>query len=143
MNRELTAYLRLQAIVAAAYNFFIVGMIAGLIYHKPDFVLTTPVSIFIDQMLTCLFAFIISLPFSRASLRRDKVGGILPVKTRLARLLAWLFRRPVLLCVSFGFGTALLVFALTAPFMSLLGMTAIPFYLYVALKCVLARRSAL
>ncbi len=136
MNGELTAYLRLQAIVAAAYNFFIMGMVAGLIYHKADFVPADPLSIAIDLTITCLSAFAISMPFSRASLRRDKTAGILPAESRPARLLARLFRRPVLFCVSFGLGTALLAFVLTAPLLTLAGVTAVPFYLYVTLKCV-------
>lgn len=136
MNRELTAYLRLQATVAAAYNLFINGMVAGLIYHKADFVPADPVGIAIDLTITCLSAFIISTPFCLAGLRRDKTGGILPAATRPARLLARLFRRPVLFCVSFGLGTALIVFIVTAPFLKLAGVSAVPFYLYVALKSV-------
>lgn len=40
MNRELAVYLRLQDTIAAAFNFFINGMIAALIYHKANFVPT-------------------------------------------------------------------------------------------------------
>jgi hypothetical protein len=134
MNRELTAYLRLEAAIAAAFNFFISGMIAALVYHKADFVPANAISIAIDITITCLLTFAITTPFCRASLRRDKTEGVLTAKTPLARLLAWLSRRPVLLCVSLGLCAALILSALTALFFALLGVTAVPFYLYIVLK---------
>lgn len=137
MNKELVAYFRLQAIIAAAYNFFISGMISGLIYHKVDFVKADTISIAIDITITCLLTFFISTPFSRASLRRDKIEGIFTVKTPLARLLAWLYRYPVLLCVVLSLCTSLILSVLTAMFLSLLGVNAVPFYSYVAFKSVL------
>jgi len=60
--------------IAAAYNFFINGMAAGLIYHKAGYVPTASVSIAVDLPIACLSAFVISMPFSRASLRRNKTG---------------------------------------------------------------------
>ena len=72
MNRELIAYLRAQAIIAAAFNFFIGGMIAALIYHKADFVPTD--AVVIDLTITCLLTFAITTPFCRAGLRRDKTA---------------------------------------------------------------------
>lgn len=135
MNGERIAYLRLNAIVSAVYSFFINGMVAALIYHKADHVPTDMVSIAIDLTLTCLLTFSASVPFSRAGLRRNKAEGTLPTATRAARLLAYLYRRPALLGVSFGLMTALILFALTAPLLSLLGVTAMPFYLYIVLKC--------
>lgn len=135
MNGERIAYLRLNAIISAVYSFFINGMIAALTYHKADHVPTDTVSIAIDLALTCLLTFSVSMPFSRAGLRRDKAEGTLPAGTRAARLLAQLYRRPALLCVLLGFMTALILFALTAPLFSLLGVTTMPFYLYIALKC--------
>lgn len=136
MNRELAVYLRLQAAIAAAFNFFISGMIAALIYHKADFVPTDAISIAIDITITCLLTFAITTPFCRASLRRDKIGGVLAAKTLPARLLARLSRRPVLLCISLSLCAALVLSALTASFFALLNVIAVPFYLYVALKSV-------
>lgn len=134
MNRWLAVYLRIQASVSAAFSFFIGGMAAALICHKADFVPTDAVSTAIDITITCLLTFAITTPFCRASLHRDKTGGVLAANTRPARLLARLFRRPVLLIVSLGLGAALILFALTALFFALLGVTAVPFYLYVLLK---------
>lgn len=85
MNRELIAYLRAQAIIAAAFNFFIGGMIAALIYHKADFVPTD--AVVIDLTITCLLTFAITTPFCRAGLRRDKTGGVIPAKTKLSHRL--------------------------------------------------------
>lgn len=134
MNRELAVYLRLQTTVSAAFNFFIGGMIAALIYHKADFVPINATSIAIDITITCLLTFAITTPFCRASLRRDKTGGVLTAKTPLARLLARLSRRPALLCVSLGLCAALILSALTASLFVLSGVTVVPFYLYIALK---------
>ena len=100
MNRELAVYLRIQASVTAAFSFFIGGMAAALIYHKADFVPADAISIAIDITITCLLTFAITTPFCRASLRRDKTGGVLAAKTPLARLQARIFRRPVLLVIS-------------------------------------------
>jgi len=136
MNRELAVYLRFQAVIAAAFNFFIGGMVVALIYHKADCVPTNVISIAIDMTITCLLTFAITTPFCRASLRRDKTGGVLAAKTPTARLLARLSRRSVLLCVSLSLCTAFILFALTASFFALLEVTAMPFYLYVALKSV-------
>lgn len=136
MNRELIAYLRLQAVIAAAFNFFISGMIAGLIYHKADSVPTDPISVAVDITITCLLTLAITTPFCRASLRRDRTGGVLAAATTQARLMAWLSRHPVLLCVSLGLSVALILSALAVPFFTLLGVTAMPFFLYAALKSV-------
>ena len=136
MNREFNVYLRLQAAIAAAFNFFIGGMIAALIYHKADFVPANAISIAIEITITCLLTFAITTPFCRASLRRDKIGGVLAAKTPSARLLSWLSRRPVLLCVSLSLSAALILSALTVSFFSLLGVTMVPFYLYIVLKSV-------
>ena len=134
MNRELAVYMRIQASVSAAFSFFIGGMVAALDYHKADFVPTDATSTTIDITITCLLTFAIIAPFCRASLHRDKTWGVITAKAPPARLLAWLFRRPVLLIVSLGLGAALILFALTALFFALLGVTAVPFYLYVLLK---------
>jgi CBS domain containing-hemolysin-like protein len=99
---------------------------------------TDTVSIAIDLGATCFFAFVVSTPFCRASLRRDKIGGVLMAKTPVARLLAWLYGRPVLMCTALGILTVLILFALTAPLFALLNVTSLPFYLYTALKSVFA-----
>ena len=136
MNRELAVYLRIQASVSAAFSFFIGGMAAALIYHKADFVPADAVSTTIDITITCLLTFAITAPFCRTSLHRDKTGGVLAAKAPPARLLARLFRRPVLLIVSLGLGAALILSSLTALLFALLGMTSVPFYLYIVLKSV-------
>lgn len=134
MNRELAVYLRLQAIIAAAFNFFIGGMIAALIYHKADYVPTDAISIAIDITVTCLLTTAITTPFCRASLRRDKTGGALAAKTPLERLLSRLFSRPVTMCALLGLSLAVVLSFLTIAVFSLIGVITIPFYLYIALK---------
>lgn len=78
MNRELAAYLRIQAVIAATFNFFIGGMIAALIYHKADFVPTDIVSIAIDLGVTYLLTFAITVPFCRASCAETKPRAFWP-----------------------------------------------------------------
>lgn len=134
MDREFAIYLRLQAAIAAAFNFFIGGMIAALIYHKADFVPTDTISIAIDLAITCLLTFAITTSFSRASLRGNRTGDVIAAKTPAARLLAWLSRCPVLMCAALGLFTALILFALTVSLFALLGVTALSFYLYIMLK---------
>jgi hypothetical protein len=136
MNRELAGYLRVQATIVAAFNFFIGGMIAALIYHKADFVPADIVSIAVDLTLTCILTFVITTPFMRASLRRDKTAGLITAKSSIARLLARLSRCPVLMCTILCLCTTLILFALTALIFALLGVTALPFYLYIVLKSV-------
>jgi len=138
MPKELAAYLRLQATVAAAFNFFISGMIAALIYHKAEVVPTDTVSIAIDLTLSCLLTFVVTAPFCRASLRRDRTAGVLPAKTRTDRLLAFAFHRPVLTSLLPGFCAALLLFIPAAAIFALLSVTALPFYVYIAIKSVFA-----
>jgi len=134
MNRELAVYLRIQASVSAAFGFFIGGMIAALIYHNADFVPADAISTTIDITITCLLTFAITTPFCRASLHRDKTWGVLTARTPQARLLVRLSRRPVLLIVSLGLCVALILSSLSALLFALLGVTAVPFYLYVVLK---------
>ena len=136
MKREVAGYLRLQATVAAAFNFFIGGMIAALIYHKVDFVPTNAFNIAIDITITCLLTFAITTPFCMLSLRRDKTGGVLVAKTPLTRLFAWLSSRPALLCISLALCAALILFALAASLLAFLNVTAMPFYLYIVLKSI-------
>jgi len=138
MSRELYYYLRFQAVISASFNFFINGMIAALIYHNADFVVTDAISVTIDITVTCLLIFTITAPFCRASLRRDKTGGLLAAENLPARMLAGLSRYPVLLSVSLSLCTALILSTLAVSFLALLGVSAVPFYLYIALKSVLS-----
>lgn len=134
MNRELAVYLRIQASVSAAFSFIIGGMVAALVYHKADFMPTDATSTTIDITVTCLLTFTIITPFSSASLHRDKTWGVITAKSPPARLLARLFRRPVLPVVSLSLCAAPTLSALTDLFFALLGVAAVPFYLYVLLK---------
>ena len=138
MNKELKSYLKTEMIIAAAFNFFINGMIAALIYHKADYVPTDVISIAIDLTATCLFTFIISALFCRASVRRTKTAGILETKSRFMRFCGKLFRRPVLFGAVMGLVAAVVLWIVTAPLFALLGITALPFGVYVAFKCVFA-----
>ena len=96
MNQEIRAYLRLEATVAATFNFFINGMVSALIYHKADSVPFDAVSIAIDLLLTCFFIFTVTVFFCRASLRRTKTYGILKNDTIAMHYLSRLFNYPVL-----------------------------------------------
>ncbi len=140
MNRELAAYLRMEATVAAAFSFFITGMLVALIHHKADSVPFDAFSIALDLLITCPSTFIITAFFGRASLRRTKTAGILanPAScNRAASLAGRLFRRPALFGLLLGLGVAAPLLALLAPLCALFGIAALPFGLYTALKCVL------
>lgn len=136
MNKEIRAYLHLEVMVAAAFNFFINGMVAALIYHKADMVPTDTLSIAIDLTLTCIFIFAITAFFSWGSLRRSKNVGIFEPGSKLLRHLSRLFRRPLLFGILLGLATAAVLFAVIAPIFALLGLQAIPFGLYIALKTI-------
>jgi hypothetical protein len=138
MNSELKGYLKTEMTIAAAFNFFINGMAAALIRHKADYVPTDIISIAIDLTATCLFTFIISALFCRASVRRTKTAGILEAKSRFVRFSGKLFRRPVLFGLLMGLAAAAMLYILTAPLLLLLGIYALPFGAYISLKCVFA-----
>ena len=138
MNKEIKSYLKAEMIVAAAFNFFINGMVAGLIHHKADYVATDVISIAVDLTCTCLFIFMITALFCRASLRRTKTLGILETKSRFMLFASRLFSRPFLFGLVMGLVTAAILFAPVALLFLLLGIYAIPFGLYVALKCAFA-----
>ena len=134
MNKELRAYLKLEAIVAAAFGFFISGMIAALIHHKADMVPVDAISLAVDLAITCLAACMITEPFCRTSLRRSGTAGILengnPALSRL-------FRLPVLFGFTLGLGAALTLFAVLFPVLALFGIYEISFGGYMALKTIL------
>ncbi len=134
MNQEIRAYLRLEATVAAAFNFFINGMVSALIYHKADSVPFDAVSIAIDLLLTCFFIFTVTVFFCRASLRRTKTYGILKNDTIAMHYLSRLFNYPVLFGVLLGIFTAMLLFVLIAPAFVLLHIDKIPFGWYIVFK---------
>jgi len=138
MNGELKGYLKMETIVAAAFNFFINGMIAALIYHKADYVATDVISIAIDLICTCLFIFLITAFFCRASVKRTKTEGILPTNSRIVRFLSKLFRLPVLFSIVMGLAAAIILSILIAPLFALFKIYAIPFGAYIALKSVFA-----
>lgn len=136
MNEEIRMYLSIEMKVAAAFNFFINGMVTALIYHKADTVPADTVSIAVDLSLTCLFTFIVSAFFNKASLRRTKTAGILEAPNPAIRGLSRLFRRPVLFGALLGFSTAAVLFGLVAPVFAFLGLTELPFGLYITLKTI-------
>lgn len=134
MNKELRTYVRAQALITGAFNFFIAGMIAGLLHHQADGVTTDAVSIVIDILITCFLTFAITAPFARASLRRDNTGGVIPARSSITRLLARMSRHPALMCILTGISTAIFLSILTVSLFSLLSVNSVPFYLYVVLK---------
>ena len=136
MNKELKSYLKTEMIIAAAFNFFINGMIAALIHHKADYVATDIISIAIDLTCTCLFINIISALFCRVSVRRTKTTGILKTESRFILFSSKLFKHPILFGVLTGTTAAVVLFSLTALFFVWLGIQMLPFGIYVALKCV-------
>jgi hypothetical protein len=137
MDKEIKEYLSIEMKVAAAFNFFINGMVIALIYHKADMVPTDTVSLAVDLTLTCLFTFIVSAFFNRASLRRTKTAGILDAPNRVMGYLSRLFRRPVLFGALLGFSAAIILFGIAAPVFALLGLKELPFSLYITFKTVL------
>ena len=138
MNTEIKKYLKTEMTISAAFNLFINGMVAALIHHKADYVATDAVSIAIDLTCTCLFIFILTALFCRASVKRTKTIGILETENRFILFSSRLFRRPALFGLVMGVIAAAVLFALTATLFALLGIFALPFGVYVALKCVFA-----
>lgn len=136
MNEEIKGYLKAEAIVSAVFNFFINGMAAALIYHKADIVPTGAISVAVDLTATCLLMFILTALFCRASVRRTKTAGILKTGSRIVNFLSKLFVRPVLFGALTGIIAAVALFTLTAPLFAVLGISTLPFGVYVALKCV-------
>ena len=138
MTEEIKAYLRLEAVVTAAFNFFINGMIAAMIYHKAEWVPADTMSLAIDLTLTCFMTSAITITFCRASLRRTKTESILETKNPLLRRLGRIARRPVLFGASMGLMTLLVLFALVVPAFTLLKISALPFGVYIVLKSLFA-----
>ncbi|MCL2129755.1 MAG: hypothetical protein FWH35_05310 [Treponema sp.] len=136
MNNEIKAYLKTEAAISGAFNFFINGMAAALIYHKADSVSVDLVSLAIDLFITCTSICMLTAFFSKASLKRTKTCGILAGGGRPIRLLNHLFRHTFLFSVLAGLISATVIFALAASFSTLLAITDIPFGVYITLKCI-------
>ena len=132
----IAVFLAIQTKIAAAFNFFISGMITALIHHKADVVSLDLVSIAVDLVITCLLTFTITAYFCRASLKSTKTADVLQPTNVFIRFLAKLFRRPLAFGVLLGLFTAAALFAVTAPLLLLLKITSLPFYPYVLLKSV-------
>ena len=138
LSKEIKNYIRAEATVAAAFNFFINGMAAALIHHKADRVATDPVSIAIDLFVTCLSICVLTALFSRASIKRTKTAEIIEPASGVLRFFSKLFRHPILFGAVTGGCAAVFIYIPTALFFSLLGIMSIPFAIYITLKCVFA-----
>lgn len=138
MPDEIKAYIRLETKVSAAFNFFINGMLAALIYHKADTVPTNIVSIPIDLLLTCLLMCILSAYFCSSSLKRTKTAGIFESPRKLFGFLGRMLKYPLLYGLATGTLAAIILSALIAPAFMLIGISTIPFFWYVALKALFA-----
>ena len=136
MDKEIKAYLKIEAVISGAFNFFINGMAAALIHHKADSVAVDTISLAIDMFITCTSICILTAFFSKASLKRTKTAEILTSGSVLVRFLSRLFRQTALFGVLAGLISAAVIFAPAALFLSLLAITEIPFGVYIALKCV-------
>jgi len=136
MNAELKAYLRIEATVSAAFNFFISGMVAALIYHKADFVPMNTASVASDLLITCLLTFTITVYFSRSSLHRTKTAGILDTGNRILLLLNRLLRHPLAFGFFMGWSVAAILFLPSALFLSVFKPEAVPFVYYIVMKTI-------
>lgn len=136
MNKEIKSYIKTEAIISAAFNFFINGMIAALIHHKADSVAMDAISVAVDLTATCLLIFILTALFSRVSLKQTKTESILETDSRMICFLSRPFRHPALFGMFMGITVTIVLFALTTLMFSLLSIGAIPFGVYVTLKCV-------
>ena len=141
MNEELKTYFGIQAKIAAAFNFFISGMIAALIHHAETEVLTDVISIAIDFLITCILTFTVTAYFVRAGLKSTKTVAILPPANGLICFFARLYNAskkgviyPLRFGVLIGLAAAVGFFVLTAPWFLLFDIRALPFYFYVLLK---------
>lgn len=134
MNEDIGSYLKIEANVAAAFNFFINGMIGALIYHQADWVPVDPVSVAIDHTITCLLTFTLTALFCTASLKRTKTAGILEQGKQKIRRLSRLFKHPLLFGILLGLLSSAVLCTLIAPLFALLGLKAVPFGWYIAVK---------
>jgi|AGTN01.2.fsa_nt_gi hypothetical protein len=138
LTAEIRAYLKLEAGISAAFNFFINGMLAALVYHRADAVPTNIVSIPLDLLATCLLMFILSAYFARASLKRSKAAGILECDRKPFLRLARLLERPLLYGLALGLPAGIALSLTVAPAFALTGAASLPFGWYIALKAAFA-----
>lgn len=138
MTDELKAYIRLETAVAAAFNFFINGMVAALVYHKADYVPTDAISIIIDLVFACLLMCVLCAYFCRASLKRTKTARILEGGGAMLRRFGRLLRYPLLYGFVLGIIAAFVLSAVTVPLFAWLGVNMLPFGWYVVLKVLFA-----
>jgi len=137
MNREIRSYLKAEAIISGAFNFFITGMCAALIHHKADYIPADIINIAIDEFIICLCIGILTALFGKASLKRTKFLETQTGGGSLTRFLSRLFRHAALFGILLGLVMFLALFALTVPILILFSITEIPFSIYIPLKCVL------
>jgi len=135
MNREIRSYIRAEAIASAAFNFFITGMVVALIFHKADYVPTNLIDFGVDLFIVCMFIGVLTILFSRASLKRTKFRETQTGGGRLPRFISRLMRCAVLFGVLFGLVMFIAMFALIAPILFLFSITEIPFGIYIPVKC--------
>ena len=136
MNKEITSYVKMEAAISGAFNFFINGMVAALIHHKADSVALDLISLAIDLFITCTSICILTAFFSKASLKRTKTWGILADSAALIRFFSRLYRHTALFGVLAGLISAAVIFVPAASFLTLLAISEIPFIVYIVLKCV-------
>jgi len=133
---ELKAYLQIEATVSAAFNFFISGMIAALVYHKADTVPVDGVSLAIDLLITGILTFSLTAFFSTSSLRRTKTAGILQTGNRIFLFLNRLLKLPCLFGLFMGVAAAILFFIPFSFLTTLFQIRTLPFGCYMILKTI-------
>ena len=138
MNEQIKSYIKTESAISAAFNFFINGMAAALIYHKADIVPTDIVSIAIDLLISCVSICVLTALFSKASVKRTKTLGILETERKAVRFISRLFRRPAVFGVLAGMASAVIIYIPTVLFFVLTGTLSIAFGLYVVLKSLFA-----
>lgn len=134
MNSEIKAYISIEVKIAAAFNFFINGMISSLIYHKADMVQVDAISLAIDFTITCLCIYILTSFFIKASLKRTNTAGILAPYNKLHLFLGKLFKKNIIFGILLGFLTALTLFAVISSTFGIFGIKVLSFDWYIAFK---------
>lgn len=134
MTAELKAFYRLQAITAAAFNFFISAMITGLLYHKADAVPIDTISLAVDILITALITSVITAFFMRAAVMQTNTRSILPPRNKTFAALSRLFERPGRLGITLGIGIAVVLMCLILPLSVLSGVERVSFWGYVPVK---------
>jgi len=136
MSKEIRSYLKAEAKLSGAFNFFITGMVVALIFHKADFVPVDLISFAIDLFIVCIFVGILTALFSKASLKRTKFLESRTGGSSLIRFLSRLLRHAVLFGVLLAPVMFIALFVLTYPILFLFSITEIPFGIYIPIKCV-------